>query len=104
LKYDAHLRAQGKCEDLFHQTVRCDINTPDGAALSGHLWNDFGDIVREINGERAALSNRQALKYENKARNELGNVEMQRVAIILPTPTPPWTELPPLQVGYLENQ
>jgi hypothetical protein len=103
LKYDAHLRAQAKYEDLFHQTVRCDISTPDGAALFAHLWDDFGDIVREVNGERASLSNRQVLKYENKARNELGNAEMRRVAIILPAPTPPWTELPP-QVGHLSNR
>lgn len=104
LKYDAHLRAQGKYEDLFHQTVRCDINTRDGAALFDRLWNDFGDAVREVNGERASLSNRRVQKYEKKARNELGNAEMQKVAIILPMPLPPWKSLPPpehppLQVG-----
>ena len=95
LKYDAHLRAQGKYEDLFHQTVQCNINTPDGVELFKHLWNDFGNVVREVNGERASLSNRQVRKYEKEAKNELRNPEMEQIAIILPTPTPPWESLPP---------
>lgn len=105
LKYDAHLRAQGKYAGLFHQTVRCDINTPDGVALFDLLWNDFGDVVGEVDSERVSLSNRQTRKYEKKARNELGDEELRKIARILSTPLPPWESLspppehPPLQVG-----
>jgi hypothetical protein len=104
LKYDAHLRAQGKYAALFHQTVRCDINTPDGVVHFDLLWKNFGDVVGEVDGERVSLNNSQTRKFERKARNELGDEEMQKIARILPMPLPPLEslpppELPPLQVG-----
>jgi hypothetical protein len=95
LKYDAHLRAQGKYAALFHQTVRCDINTTDGAALFDLLWKNFGNVVGEVDGERVSLNNSQTRKFEKKARNELRDEEMQKLARILPTPLPPWESLPP---------
>lgn len=102
LKYDAHLRAQSKYADLFHRTVQCDIDSADGEVLFDLLWKDFGDVVREVDGEGASLSNRQIKKYEKKARNELSGTE-QKVAEILPMPPPPWKSLPsdhpPLQAG-----
>lgn len=109
LKYDAHLRAQGKYAALFHQTVRCDINTPNGVAQFDLLWKNFGDVVGEVDCEQVSLNNNQTRKYEEKARNELGDVEMHEIAKILSVPLPSWESLHASGAstgsgGYIENR
>lgn len=84
LKYDAHLRAQTKYEDLYLRTVGCDVTTTEGQKLFNVLWRRFRRIVSEVNAEKASLNPRQVTRFEAKAREQLPNEDMQKVAEILP--------------------
>jgi len=66
LKYDAHLRAQGKYEDLYLRTLECNVETEEGVVLYAALRRDFRRIVNEVNNDRASLKSRQVTKCENE--------------------------------------
>ena len=88
LKYDAHLRAQSKYQDLYLRTLACDVATRKGKALFEVLWEDFRRVVNEVNQEGASLAPGQVSKFEDKAREELPNKDIQEKAEILPKPLP----------------
>jgi hypothetical protein len=88
LKYDAHLRAQTKYQDLYLRTVGCDIEAYEGNVLFDTLWEDFRRVVEEVNQERASLTPRQVNKFENKAKELLPDIDYRQRAKILSEPIP----------------
>lgn len=87
LKYDAHLRAQGKYSHLYNRTLACNMATEAGQRAFILMWTDFGNVVNEVDTDQASLSNRQVRKYEKKARSQL-DAGMQDLARLLTNPPP----------------
>lgn len=98
-KSDAHQRAQAKYEDLYQRTGECDINAPGGEALFDRLYEEFRDIVKEVNEkDHASLKNWQTKRFWKKAKNQIKEERQGVQEIDKPLPMPPpysWRDLPP---------